>query len=77
MRKRIKNFFVWFLIVFLVLLVLFLISNFCLFIIKINDEVVFALLALICLTICQILLILMYVGLYISVLMVTLEIRKR
>jgi uncharacterized membrane protein YhaH (DUF805 family) len=77
MRKRIKNFFVWFLIVFLVLLVLFLISNFCLFIIQINDEVVFALLALICLTICQILLILMYVGLYISVLMVTLEIRKR
>ena len=77
MRKRIKNFFVWFLIVFLVLLVLFLISNFCLFIIQINDELVFALLALICLTICQILLILMYVGLYISVLMVTLEIRKR
>jgi hypothetical protein len=77
MRKRIKNFFVWFLIVFLVLLVLFLISNFCLFIIQINDEVGFALLALICLTICQILLILMYVGLYISVLMVTLEIRKR
>lgn len=77
MRKRIKNFFVWFLIVFLVLLVLFLISNFCLFIIQINDEVLFALLALICLTICQILLILMYVGLYISVLMVTLEIRKR
>jgi len=77
MRTRVKNFFVWFLIVFLVLLVLLLLSSVLTYIVKVTENNWIAFIALVCLTISQIILILMFVWLFISVLRVTLAIRKR
>ena len=77
MRTRVKNFFVWFLIVFLVLLVLLLLSSVLTYSVNVTENNWIAFIALVCLTISQIILIFMFVWLFISVLKVTLAIRKR
>jgi bacteriorhodopsin len=69
MRRKIKNLFVWFLIVFLVLLSIFLVCT-------IFDETLYRLVALCGLILSQFILVFMFIVLYVSVLCVTLQIRN-